>query len=85
MRLLIITNAKIDAIQKKKIFVERGNVRNQVDDIDTIVVAVGYQAVKMKRATEKGQSLQVFNIGSMVTAKNALEAIHSGFHLGISI
>lgn len=81
----VITNASITAVQQNKIFYNMGKIPNQIDEIDTVVIAAGYSVKKADALKEYERYPNVFRIGDMVVPSDALDAIHSGFHLAINI
>jgi len=76
----IIKNAKVTAVENNKILFTRGGVPNQLHGIDTVVVAAGYNLKGMK-TIPPGADDDISSAG-MSGPKDALEAIHMGFHLG---
>jgi NADH dehydrogenase FAD-containing subunit len=75
----IICKAKAERIEGNKIVCSQEGVEFEIEDVDNIVLALGYRADGLKSQV---QSAKVHKIGDCVAPRTAIAAIHEGFLLG---
>jgi len=75
----IITGAKVKALKGDKVVYEQAEREAQIDEINFIVLAIGYEANTGVEIILQERKIPYFKIGDCAEPRKMIEAIHEGF------
>ena len=81
-RVEILCNVVVERVGKDRVIYRQGGLRFEIDEVDHIVLALGYRANSL---TLRVESQRVHRIGDCLQPRKALEAVHEGFLLGVEV
>jgi NADPH-dependent 2,4-dienoyl-CoA reductase/sulfur reductase-like enzyme len=81
----VLTNTVVISFEVREVIIETYGRRDTLAAFDKVVFAVGTRSVDELSEPLKQSGLKVYTIGDALRPRNALEAIHEGFEVGLTI
>ncbi|WFD08885.1 FAD-dependent oxidoreductase [Tepidibacter hydrothermalis] len=81
----IMTNTIVKEILEDSVLLERNNEVMKLDNIDTVVMAIGSKSENKLAHDLKGKGIEIITIGDAVKVRDALSAVEEGYRAGLQM
>jgi len=81
----VLTKARVVAIEKDRVVYDRDGITNNLEWIDTVVLAVGAVPNNELVAELRDRGMEVYPVGDCVEPRTGVEAIREGFEVAFAL